>query len=152
MIEPWLCSPTSSFHNLVENTKVDYPLVTDKETALKYLQLINDFGEFYTGLCNYDLIDYPRLIYIEEHFKTDEEVMTLVNNIKRKTSDFYSYKQKYLKRITNPIPREYFDAFYDEYLAKRLELNSKKYYEQRESVENNFEEGQKDARTFSEDN
>lgn len=125
MFESWLQAPNSSFHNLINSTKVDYPLFNDKEKAINYLKIIDSWGDYYLSASNFKLIDYERLIYLECQFKTDEEVMNLLNQIKERIGYGYEYKQKYLKRITNPIPREHFEKFHDEYLAKHLKVDSK---------------------------
>lgn len=124
MFESWLQAPESSFHNLVTSTKVTYPLFTTKEQALNYLKIIDSWGEYYLSSSNFKLIDYERFIYLECEFTEDEEIMTLVNKIKERIARGYKYKQQYLKRITNPIPREYFDLFHDDYLAKHLKVDA----------------------------
>lgn len=132
MLESWLQAPQSNFHNLVNSTKVTYPFCTTKEEALKYLNIIASWGDYYLTGSNYKIIDYERLIYLEDQFKTDEEVMLLITQIKKCISDEYQYKQKYLKRITNPIPREHFDRFYDHYLALHLDINPGKEQQENE--------------------
>lgn len=124
MFESWLQAPESGFHNLVASTKITYPLFTTKEQALNYLKIIDSWGEYYLSSSNFKLIDYERFIYLECEFTNDEEIMSLVNRIKQRISRGYKYKQQYLKRITNPIPREHFDLFHDEYLAKRLKVDA----------------------------
>lgn len=121
MIEKYLEAPFSNFHCLVNNT--DNLLILEREQAFRYLTLINNLGPYYSNNCNYDLIDYQKIIYIEEVFNNDEEIIFLINKIKKAISEAYSYKQKYIKRLTNNIPRESFDNFYDKYLVKMFELN-----------------------------
>lgn len=122
MVENHLENPFSPFHNLVENTKTDI-LILNEEQALKYLKLINNITPYYSNMSNYDLIDYQKMIYLEETFSENIEIMSLIKEIKEKVSQAYVYKHKYLKRITNYIPREEFNYYYDEYLAKSLNLN-----------------------------
>ena len=121
MLERYLESPFSNFHCLVDNT--NSPLILERQQAFKYLTLINNLNPYYSSNCNYDLIDYQKIIYIEETFKDDEEIILLINKIKKTISNSYLYKHKYIKRLTNDIPREFFDDFYDKYLVKMFELN-----------------------------
>lgn len=141
MLEFWLENQQSNFHYLVKNTEVIQPLQIEREQTLKYLKLINSFNKFYSNLCNYDLIDYQRLIYIENIYQDDEEIIQLIKEIKARISDSYIYKHKYIKRITNPIPRERFDSYYDEYLVDSLEINTERIYNKKKEKNNTQNEG-----------
>lgn len=121
MLERYLEAPFSNFHRLVDSTNNQQ--ILKRQQALQYLNLINNLGSYYSSNCNYDLINYQKIIYIEETFKDDEEIMSLINSIKKTISSSYAYKCKYIKRLINDIPRESFDNYYDEYLVKMLELN-----------------------------
>lgn len=141
MIELWLESPQSNFHNLVDNTEVFYPLDLQKEEIIKYLKLINNFNKFYSNLCNYDLIDYERLIYIENTFKDDDDIIKIIEEIKQRISESYVYKHRYIKRITNSIPKEYFNQYHDEYLVNLLEIDPVKQFNRKEKIGKNNKEG-----------
>lgn len=124
MLEKFLESnPNITFHTLVENTKTN-DIILNEQQALKYLKLINNLMPYYSNMSNYDMIDYQKLIYLEETFLDNEEIISLIKQIKTQISTSYIYKQKYFKRITNNIPPgQYFNAFYDEFLVKSLKLN-----------------------------
>ena len=124
MFEKHLENPYSLFHTLVENTKIDTIVLNEKQ-ALHYLKLINNLIPYYSNMSNYDLIDYQKIIYIEETFFNNTQIMSLIKDIKTKISQFYVYKNKYFKRLTNDIPNDYFNYYYDEYLVKSLNLNPK---------------------------
>lgn len=141
MLETWLETNESNFHALVNNTNINFPLYLERQEILKYLKLINSFNKFYSNMCNFDLIDYQRLIYIEENYSDDEEIINLIKTIKQRISESYIYKHKYLKRLTNKIPKEHFDNIYDGWLAKYIELDPIKYRLQRDQIEKEYKEG-----------
>ena len=125
MLEKHLENPFALFHKLVEHTKTDTIILTEQQ-ALHYLKLINNLFPYYSNMSNYDLIDYQKIIYLEETFANNKEIIFLIKQIKTKISEFYIYKNKYFKRLTNNIPDEHFKYFYDEYLVNTLDLNPQK--------------------------
>lgn len=118
MIEIWLKNENNNFHNLVLNTKTEYPLCNSKEEALKYLKLIDHPDFFYGTFSNYDIIDYPKLIYIEVEFGDDEEIKKILNSIKNTIKSAFIYKHQYFQRITNPISKEHFNSKFDQFFAE----------------------------------
>jgi hypothetical protein len=117
MNEVWLQAPNSNFHNLVSNTRIDYPLCLDRKDAINFLKLIGHPDFYYGSFHNYDIIDYKKLIYIEMSFQDDLEIQELLKEIKQFITEAFIYKHQYIKRITNPIPRERFEAVYDDFMT-----------------------------------
>ena len=122
MKENWLESPNAVFHHLVFNTPIEYPLCADREQALRYLKIINSPNFYYNSFSNYNIIDFENIIYLDEVFKNDEEIQKLLLEIKGQIARSYNYKNQYLKRITDFIPKERFDLIYDNYMVKAFDF------------------------------
>lgn len=122
MKENWLESPNAVFHHLVFNTPIEYPLCADREQALRYLKIINSPNFYYNSFSNYNIIDFEKIIYLDEVFKNDEEIQKLLLEVKGQIARSYNYKNQYLKRITDFIPKERFDLIYDNYMVKAFDF------------------------------
>ena len=122
MKENWLESPNAVFHHLVFNTPIEYPLCADREQALRYLKIINYPNFYYNSFSNYNIIDFEKIIYLDEVFKNDEEIQKLLLEVKGQIARSYNYKNQYLKRITDFIPKERFDLIYDNYMVKAFDF------------------------------
>ena len=122
MKENWLESPNAIFHHLVFNTPIEYPLCADREQAFRYLKIINSPNFYYNSFSNYNIIDFEKIIYLDEVFKNDEEIQKLLLEVKGQIARSYNYKNHYLKRITDFIPKERFDLIYDNYMVKAFDF------------------------------
>ena len=85
------------------NTPNNYPLYNNKDEALFYLKLLTDKNFLYTNHLNYDAINYEHLLYIEEVFGEDDEIFSLIKQIKLDIVENYIFKQKYLHRLSSNI-------------------------------------------------
>lgn len=117
MKEIWLAPPKNNFHKLVFNTPIQYPLCQNRESALYYLKMITNKDFFYTSFSNYNLIDANKIIYIEEEFKDDEEIIELIAQIKQIIKTGYQYKHQYKARISDFISKDRFDTEFDDFMV-----------------------------------
>lgn len=91
--------------SLIENTPIEYPLCKNEDEASLYIKLLLDPEFIYTNGLNYDLIDYEKLIYIEDTFaQNNSELAAQITKLKSMISYNYIFKNKYLTRLKHNIP------------------------------------------------
>lgn len=90
---------SDNFRYLLKNTLYSYPIEEDEEKALDFLKLINNKYFLYNNICNYDILDYEKIIYIEIKFKDSIEIQQLIQDIKNNIAEGYLLKNQYKNRI-----------------------------------------------------
>lgn len=82
------------YTNCISNDKI----ITQEE-AKNYLQYLLRDDFLYNNICNYDIIDYEKIIFIEQIFKENQDIQLLINNLKENIATGYQFKKKYKQRI-----------------------------------------------------
>lgn len=109
----------NNYYYLLTNTPLTYPLPLTEEEGLKYLQFLNKPNFLYNNISNFDIIDYEKLIYIENTFKQNETIQNIIKEIKNNIANGYQIRNQYKNRIFDftDIPEE-----------RVFEYNEKKYF------------------------
>ena len=88
----------NNFYYLIN--AIDTNEILSEEQALKYLQKINSRDFLYNNVCNYDILDYEKSIFIEMTYSaTNPDIQKLITEIKNNISFGYIYKEKLKARI-----------------------------------------------------
>ena len=87
------------FTNSYNNFKITH---IDAKNYL--LKILNDKN--LSNKLSIDPINYEKIFYIEQTFKESQEIILLLNKIKKIISDNYFYKQKLLNRLILKTTRE----------------------------------------------
>ena len=68
------------------------------EESIKFLnKLLN--SKNYSNRTSYDFIDYEKLLFIENQYENNEEIMFLIKKIKNIISKNYLFKQQLLNKL-----------------------------------------------------
>ena len=87
--------------SIIQASPETYPLCSTEKEAELYLSLILHPKFFYTNEFSYDLIDYEKILYIEDKFQNSESIQNKITMIKKNIVKSYIYRQKYLYRISD---------------------------------------------------
>lgn len=87
------------FTNTYNNFRINY---TDARNYL--LKILNE--KDLSNKLSIDPINYEKIFYIEQTFKESQEIILLLNKIKKIISDNYFYKQKLLNRLILKTTRD----------------------------------------------
>lgn len=86
---------------ILKDTPINYPLCQNEEDALKYLELLCEENFIYRINSNFNIVDYEKLIYIEEKFKDSIKIQNILSVIKKDIMNFYIEKYSFLERLND---------------------------------------------------
>jgi hypothetical protein len=81
-----------NFYFLLINTPLSYPICLNEKEAINYLELILDKNFLYNNISNYDIIDYEKILYIEQEYKNNALIQNMVNELKQLIASGYKIK------------------------------------------------------------
>ena len=105
--------------NLINNTDLSDEIIMTEEQALKYLNYITHKYFKYKSDNNYDILNYKKILYLEETFNTNQEIQQKIQEIKKQVVKDYIFKKQYQKRIKSNV---FFDPL------TKDDIKSLKYY------------------------
>ena len=105
---------------LTDNIELKYPIPRNEKEALDYLYFID--RTLYDNAYSLDIINYEKLIYIEQTFFMNKTVQQLFVNIKENIANNFLIKHKYIQRLTDDLCDKELDTTYKQEI-KRFDRN-----------------------------
>lgn len=87
---------TSNFQELMQYAIAPELEFYDEGCAIRELQYYLDGND---NSQNYDIINYERLIYIEDTFSYNEDIHNMLTELKHKIANNYIQRQKFIARL-----------------------------------------------------
>lgn len=88
-----------NFYFILDSTPCSFPVPLDEQQATNYLTIILDKDFLYNNIDCYDILDYEKIIYIENKFNNNNKIQDLISKIKENIAYAYELKNKYRNRI-----------------------------------------------------